>query len=30
MSRERDEQANPWTTQGSRPVYENPWIAVRF
>ena len=20
---------NPWTTLGSRPVYENPWIAVR-
>ena len=20
---------NPWTTIGSRPVYENPWIAVR-
>ena len=23
------EPANPWTTLGSRPVYENPWIAVR-
>ena len=21
--------ANPWTTLSSRPVYENPWIAVR-
>ncbi len=20
---------NPWTTLGRRPVYENPWIAVR-
>ena len=20
---------NPWTTLDSRPVYENPWIAVR-
>jgi 8-oxo-dGTP pyrophosphatase MutT (NUDIX family) len=20
---------NPWTTRASRPVYENPWIAVR-
>ena len=29
MSRDRDEQANPWTTRGSRPVYENPWISVR-
>ncbi len=23
------EQSNPWTTLGSRLVYENPWIAVR-
>jgi 8-oxo-dGTP pyrophosphatase MutT (NUDIX family) len=23
------EQENPWTTQESRLVYENPWIAVR-
>ena len=23
------EQTNPWTTLGSRPVYENPWIKVR-
>ena len=21
--------ASPWTTVASRPVYENPWIAVR-
>ena len=21
--------ANPWTTTATRPVYENPWIAVR-
>jgi 8-oxo-dGTP pyrophosphatase MutT (NUDIX family) len=25
---ERD-PANPWTTLESRPIYENPWIAVR-
>jgi 8-oxo-dGTP pyrophosphatase MutT (NUDIX family) len=24
-----DEPANPWKTLGSRPVYENPWIALR-
>jgi 8-oxo-dGTP pyrophosphatase MutT (NUDIX family) len=23
------EHANPWTTLGTRPIYENPWIAVR-
>ena len=23
------EPSNPWTTLGSRPVYENPWIKVR-
>lgn len=23
------EHDNPWTTLSSRPVYENPWIAVR-
>jgi 8-oxo-dGTP pyrophosphatase MutT (NUDIX family) len=23
------DRANPWTTLASRPVYENPWIAVR-
>jgi 8-oxo-dGTP pyrophosphatase MutT (NUDIX family) len=23
------DEANPWTTLGSRVVYENPWIAVR-
>jgi 8-oxo-dGTP pyrophosphatase MutT (NUDIX family) len=22
-------RSNPWTTLASRPVYENPWIAVR-
>jgi 8-oxo-dGTP pyrophosphatase MutT (NUDIX family) len=22
-------RTNPWTTLASRPVYENPWIAVR-
>jgi 8-oxo-dGTP pyrophosphatase MutT (NUDIX family) len=21
--------SNPWTTLGSRPVYDNPWISVR-
>ena len=25
----RDETSNPWTTLSSRPIYENPWIAVR-
>jgi len=24
-----DKFANPWTTLSSRPIYENPWIAVR-
>ncbi len=24
-----DEPSNPWTTLASRPIYENPWIAVR-
>jgi 8-oxo-dGTP pyrophosphatase MutT (NUDIX family) len=24
-----DDHSNPWTTLGSRPVYENPWISVR-
>src|SRR6188472_2783561 len=24
-----EETHNPWTTRASRPVYENPWIAVR-
>lgn len=23
------DRPNPWTTLASRPVYENPWIAVR-
>src|SRR5262249_28381701 len=23
------DRANPWTTLGMRPIYENPWIAVR-
>jgi 8-oxo-dGTP pyrophosphatase MutT (NUDIX family) len=23
------EPSNPWTTLGTRPIYENPWIAVR-
>ena len=23
------EDSNPWTTLARRPVYENPWIAVR-
>jgi 8-oxo-dGTP pyrophosphatase MutT (NUDIX family) len=22
------EHTNPWTTLGTRPIYENPWIAV--
>jgi 8-oxo-dGTP pyrophosphatase MutT (NUDIX family) len=36
MSRETDphsvpdsEHTNPWITLGTRPIYENPWIAVR-
>jgi ADP-ribose pyrophosphatase len=24
-----EERINPWATLGSRPIYENPWIAVR-
>ena len=24
-----NQDRNPWTTLGSRPIYENPWIAVR-
>lgn len=28
MNRDNDE-TNPWTTTGSRPVYSNPWIEVR-
>jgi 8-oxo-dGTP pyrophosphatase MutT (NUDIX family) len=24
-----DERQNPWRIRASRPVYENPWIAVR-
>jgi 8-oxo-dGTP pyrophosphatase MutT (NUDIX family) len=24
-----DDHSNPWTTLGSRPIYENPWISVR-
>jgi 8-oxo-dGTP pyrophosphatase MutT (NUDIX family) len=23
------DRSNPWTTLGQRPIYENPWIAVR-
>lgn len=23
------DRSNPWTRLGSRPIYENPWIAVR-
>ena len=26
---EPHDQSNPWTTLGSRPIYENPWIKVR-
>src|SRR5262245_41029991 len=26
---DQPDRANPWTTLASRPVYENPWIAVR-
>ena len=31
MSKTEDhpDHANPWTTLGTRPVYENPWIGVR-
>ena len=32
MSHEPDsgpDHANPWTTLGRRPIYENPWISVR-
>src|SRR5436305_6549554 len=25
----KPEPSNPWTTLGSRPIYENPWIKVR-
>ena len=24
-----DEEQNPWTTLSTRPIYDNPWIAVR-
>jgi len=27
--RQEPEFTNPWTTLSTRPVYENPWIAVR-
>lgn len=23
------DESNPWTTLGSRPIYDNPWISVR-
>ncbi|HEY2155391.1 MAG TPA: DNA mismatch repair protein MutT, partial [Isosphaeraceae bacterium] len=23
------DESNPWTTLGSRAIYENPWISVR-
>ncbi|MBV8678543.1 MAG: hypothetical protein JO355_15380, partial [Planctomycetaceae bacterium] len=23
------EHSNPWTTLSRRPIYENPWIALR-
>ena len=26
---ESPDQSNPWTTLGSRTIYENPWIKVR-
>lgn len=29
LSMSFDETKNPWQTISSRPIYENPWIAVR-
>jgi 8-oxo-dGTP pyrophosphatase MutT (NUDIX family) len=29
MSQPEPDRSNPWTTLGTRPVYENPWITVR-
>jgi 8-oxo-dGTP pyrophosphatase MutT (NUDIX family) len=29
MTESDPKRSNPWTTLGSRPVYDNPWIAVR-
>jgi 8-oxo-dGTP pyrophosphatase MutT (NUDIX family) len=29
MADHQPDRTNPWTTLGSRPVYDNPWIAVR-
>ena len=29
MARPLDRHRNPWTTLGSRPIYENAWIVVR-
>lgn len=26
---DRPDRSNPWSTLGSRPIYDNPWIAVR-
>ncbi len=26
---ETPDESNPWTTLGSRPIYDNPWISVR-
>ena len=26
---DQPDRSNPWTTLGTRPVYDNPWIAVR-
>ncbi len=23
------DRSNPWTTTATRPIYDNPWIAVR-
>lgn len=29
FDRSSPDRSNPWTTVSSRPIYENPWIAVR-
>jgi 8-oxo-dGTP pyrophosphatase MutT (NUDIX family) len=29
MSRPEPDRSSPWTTLSCRPIYENPWIAVR-
>jgi 8-oxo-dGTP pyrophosphatase MutT (NUDIX family) len=29
MHKPDNEQANPWQTLSSRPIYDNPWISIR-